>query len=69
MNMPELPEVQTTVDGIRPYLEGNTIERLVVRERRLRWTVEPGLEERMAGMPVIGVGRRAKYILVRLPVG
>ena len=67
--MPELPEVQTTVDGIRPYLEGNTIERLVVRERRLRWTVEPGLEERIAGMLVTAVYRRAKYIVIRLPVG
>ena len=67
--MPELPEVQTTVDGIRPYLEGNTIERLVVRERRLRWPVEPGLEQRITGMPVSGVERRAKYILVGLPGG
>ncbi|MGH8531241.1 MAG: DNA-formamidopyrimidine glycosylase family protein, partial [Gammaproteobacteria bacterium] len=29
--MPELPEVETTLRGIRPYLLGNTVAAVLVR--------------------------------------
>ncbi len=64
--MPELPEVETTRRGIRPWLAGASIERLVVRERRLRWPVPRGLEARLAGARVDAVERRAKYLLLPL---
>ena len=35
--MPELPEVETTRRGIEPVLSGARVERVVVREPRLRW--------------------------------
>ena len=41
--MPELPEVETTLNGLRPWLLGSEIIRLVVRERRLRWPIEARL--------------------------
>ncbi len=34
--MPELPEVETTRRGIAPHLLGQTIERVVVRDRAWR---------------------------------
>ncbi|MBM4197476.1 MAG: bifunctional DNA-formamidopyrimidine glycosylase/DNA-(apurinic or apyrimidinic site) lyase [Gammaproteobacteria bacterium] len=67
--MPELPEVETTRRGIAPLLEGRRIRALVVRERRLRWPVPKGIENRFADAPVISVGRRAKYLLLQLDGG
>jgi formamidopyrimidine-DNA glycosylase len=62
--MPELPEVETTRRGIAPWLEGQRIRALVVRERRLRWPIPPRLEGRLAGQTVTGVSRRGKYLLM-----
>lgn len=62
--MPELPEVETSRRGIAPWLEGQAIERVVVRDRRLRWPVARGLEKRLAGATITEVGRRAKYLLI-----
>ena len=66
--MPELPEVQTTLDGIRPDLLGAKI-RLVVRERRLRWPIEPRLEAKVRGRTVVQLRRRGKYMLIDLDRG
>lgn len=62
--MPELPEVETTRRSLAPRLEGRVLRRLVVRERRLRWPVENGLEARIAGARITAVERRAKYLLI-----
>jgi formamidopyrimidine-DNA glycosylase len=42
--MPELPEVETTARGIRPHLSGQTIERFIIRERRLRWPISQSVD-------------------------
>lgn len=67
--MPELPEVETTLRGIRPYLEGRRIESLVVREPRLRLPIPPDLSPRLAGRAILGLGRRAKYLLIEIEGG
>jgi formamidopyrimidine-DNA glycosylase len=67
--MPELPEVETSLRGIGPHLQGRTIERLVVRERRLRWPVPQSVDEAVAGEPIETLSRRAKYLLLGLPSG
>lgn len=64
--MPELPEVETTRRGIAPLIEDAVIERVIVRDRRLRWPVPPDLEHRLAGARIQSVQRRAKYLLLRL---
>jgi formamidopyrimidine-DNA glycosylase len=66
--MPELPEVETTLRGIRPWLEGRRIERLKVRERRLRWPV-PAEVARAEGALITGLRRRAKYLLLQTDAG
>lgn len=67
--MPELPEVETTRRGVEPYCKGLEIERLEVREPRLRWPVPDELPSQLAGQPIEAVERRAKYLLFRLAAG
>lgn len=67
--MPELPEVETTVRGIAPYLEGRIISSVWVRESRLRWPVPANLGQLVSGKIVKSVRRRAKYILIELNEG
>jgi len=66
--MPELPEVETTCRGIAPHVGGQRIERIILRETRLRWPISAevtGLE----GSRITGVSRRAKYLLMALERG
>ena len=67
--MPELPEVETTLNGLRPSLLGAKIVRLVVRERRLRWPIEARLENKIRGRTVTAMRRRGKYIIIALDRG
>jgi formamidopyrimidine-DNA glycosylase len=67
--MPELPEVETTRRGIEPHVSGRQIARLVVHEPRLRWRVYRHLGEWAQGQRILGVQRRAKYLLMSLDQG
>jgi len=62
--MPELPEVETTLRGIAPHLLNQRIERVIVREPRLRWPVSDELSA-LRNAPVESLARRAKYLIVR----
>jgi formamidopyrimidine-DNA glycosylase len=62
--MPELPEVETTRRGIAPHLEGRSFEGATIRQGKLRQPVPPDLGERIAGLEVQAVTRRAKYLLI-----
>lgn len=66
--MPELPEVETTLRGIEPWLRDAVIGQVVVREPRLRWPVPPEVRG-AAGQAVRGLQRRGKYILINLERG
>lgn len=64
--MPELPEAETIVRGLRPVIVGRTIsETEVVHADVLR---EPagGFARRMTGHQIVEVGRRGKNVLIRL---
>jgi formamidopyrimidine-DNA glycosylase len=67
--MPELPEVETSRRGIAPFIEGQTVENVVIRQRRLRWPVDRQVDERLAGATIDSVGRRAKYLLLNTRSG
>jgi formamidopyrimidine-DNA glycosylase len=66
--MPELPEVETTMRGIEPWLAGQKIRQIIVREPRLRWPV-PDSVQSACGQVVRKISRRAKYIIIELPPG
>lgn len=67
--MPELPEVETVVRGLRPQLEGHTLVRVQKRRADLRFPLPKNFVKRLQGRRVVSVGRRAKYILVHLDSG
>ncbi len=66
--MPELPEVETLVRGLRDPLTGQTIQGAIFPAVAGRMTNMPAphLAERIAGQTIQAVGRRAKYIVVTL---
>lgn len=67
--MPELPEVETTCRGLAPHCAGRHIVTAVVRNAKLRWPVPADLAQQVAGQAVLGLTRRAKYLLVTLQRG
>lgn len=62
--MPELPEVETTLRGIYPFLQQQRIESVSVRNGNLRWPVPADLSSRLRGHTVLRVWRRGKYLLI-----
>ncbi len=62
--MPELPEVETTVRGLAPVLEGRRIVSAEARRADLRRAFPPDLRQRLTGATVTRLGRRAKYGLI-----
>ncbi len=64
--MPELPEVETVVRGLRPRLEGRRFDRVEQRCPALRFPFPEGFAGRLEGRQVRSLGRRAKYILIHL---
>jgi formamidopyrimidine-DNA glycosylase len=67
--MPELPEVETTRRGLAPLLRGRRIVAVHVHHAGLRWPVSAALPVQLRGQRVLKVGRRAKYLLLRLTRG
>lgn len=66
--MPELPEVETSKRGIEPYLVGQSIIRSRVSQPKLRWPISQEIVD-IQDMKIIGIQRRAKYILIELEIG
>lgn len=67
--MPELPEVETVLRGIAPYVTGQTVTQVIVRQPRLRWPVPEALSISLPGQIIQRVERRAKYLLFRTEAG
>lgn len=67
--MPELPEVETTLRGLAPHLEGQTVADVVIRHPQLRWPVPHNLPGLLRGQTIRGLHRRAKYLLVEFDHG
>jgi formamidopyrimidine-DNA glycosylase len=68
--VPELPEVETIRRQIEPELAGRRIESMEVFDERLTRPVPPRKVERaVTGRRIGAVGRRGKYLMVRLEGG
>ena len=64
--MPELPEVETIMRGISPFLEGATIRKIKLNRADLRWAFPENFASRLKGAKVLNLKRRSKYILIDL---
>ncbi|MGH9804206.1 MAG: bifunctional DNA-formamidopyrimidine glycosylase/DNA-(apurinic or apyrimidinic site) lyase [Candidatus Acidiferrales bacterium] len=64
--MPELPEVETVVRGLRPRLVGRRIVRLVIRQPAMVRSNLKRFRRALAGARIAGMRRRGKYILIEL---
>lgn len=67
--MPELPEVETVVRGLRPHLIGRTITGVTVRWPRAAGTPVDELRRRLPGSTVAAISRRGKYLVFQLSAG
>ena len=67
--MPELPEVETTRRGISPFLVGQTVQTVTIRQRQLRWPIPAELDNALPGQIITAVNRRAKYVLLQTAAG
>ena len=64
--MPELPEVETTRQGLLAALQGQVLQSVEARVPALRFPLPADLATRLTGRQVTGIDRRAKYLLVSL---
>ncbi len=64
--MPELPEVETSVNGIKPWLEGKRIKQICIHNDALRWQIPAELAHNYTHLKITKIARRAKYILIHL---
>jgi formamidopyrimidine-DNA glycosylase len=67
--MPELPEVETTVRGIRPHVVGRTLVGVCVHQPVLRYPVPENLPQILAQQRVVALSRRGKYLLMHCEGG
>ena len=64
--MPELPEVETVRLGLIPVMSGRTIAFFEQRRDKLRWPLPTNMSERLKGVKILRLSRRAKYIQMHL---
>jgi formamidopyrimidine-DNA glycosylase len=62
--MPELPEVETTIRGLAPVLDGRRLAKVEARRPDLRRALPVDLGQRLTGARVTGLRRRGKYGLI-----
>lgn len=67
--LPELPEVETTRNGIAQPLRQARITGLSVRNRAFRWPIPENLDREISGKIIQDVRRRGKYLLLDLDSG
>lgn len=67
--MPELPEVETTVRGLARVLKGRRLVRVEPKRADLRRAIPQDLGQRLTGARVTALGRRAKYGLIETDRG
>lgn len=64
--MPELPEVETVKRGLSRHLLDQTIDWVEIRREGLRFPFPESMGDRLEGLRIIDMTRRAKYLLIHL---
>lgn len=66
--MPELPEVEVSRLGIKPFVEHQLIKKIIIRQPSLRWAIPDELYL-LEGQVITAVKRRGKYLLLETEAG
>lgn len=66
--MPELPEVEVTRLGIEPHILNQTVAKVIVRHRGMRWPI-PEDVDLLTNQTIDKVERRGKYLLLASKMG
>ena len=64
--MPELPEVETTKEGLKRDLVGQKILKVELSNKKLRFPYDKKFEKKIIGKYILSITRRAKYIIFKL---
>ncbi len=67
--MPELPEVETTVLGLRRYVAGQQIVNTTFHRDNIRYPLHSAWIEQINGQSIVRIYRRAKLIVMQLNSG
>lgn len=67
--MPELPEVETTRQGILPHIKDQTVTSVQIRQYSLRWPITENMVQLISGKKLNNVNRRGKYLLLEFDHG
>ncbi|HEX7474982.1 MAG TPA: bifunctional DNA-formamidopyrimidine glycosylase/DNA-(apurinic or apyrimidinic site) lyase [Dehalococcoidales bacterium] len=68
--MPELPEVETTINDLKPDVEGRTIAEVEIPDDHAIATPSAGkFKKELAGQKIISLSRRGKHLLFKLDNG
>jgi len=68
--MPELPEVETIVNSLRPHVVGRKIIGIIIRDTRpIQKIAVDKFCERLTGLSIKGLERRGKYLVFSLSRG
>jgi len=61
--MPELPEVETTLQGISPYIDQQKIKNVNIYNLNMRWPVDQQLPKHLFKKSLLSIVRRGKYLI------
>ncbi len=64
--MPELPEVETVRRGLEPVMQGQRIVKVEQRRKDLRFPFPQHFVQQLTGRTVLGLVRRAKYLILEI---
>ena len=67
--MPELPEVETTKNGLAKLLINKTITKVEIFNPSLRWSIDKSIITKLSNQTISSFSRRGKYILFNLNQG
>ena len=69
--MPELPEVETVLRGLKANIKNQTkVEKIIIRFPKLRWDIpEKELNNNIVNQEILDISRRGKYLLFKFKKG
>ena len=62
--MPELPEVEIVRQSLLRNIKGKKINRVLVRNRNLRFKLKPYFKKRLENQFILNISRFSKYIII-----